>query len=247
MSVTVDWSAFNAAVREHASRETAKFYGLPRPTPRPLPASLPTPPAITPANFDSSGQFLRRALGIALVTLAVGAAVGLASWKAEDRVVTPVGATTSPSVPMAPSSVAAPVLPPNITSPDTTNAKPSGPEVVNYTRFTSRTLDGLRVVTGWDWANSNDVEPQRQFCYVTLPDPTGGAPRRADIAFNGVIIPYDIETMRPLTAEQHERSVEACTWFKLNPADAASPAPALSPDNAKPASAGGSKERRRNT
>lgn len=231
MSATIEWSAFNAAVREHAARETAKFYAVHQPKFGLAPASAPVVPvAAAMIGPDTSRQFLRRAQGIALVVLAVGAAVALAFWGAQyfaprtviEQITIPAPVAAVPPVAASPAPVVTPILPPNVTAP-TTEAKPAGPEVVNYTRFTNRNVDSLQVVTGWDWANSHDTEPARQFCYVSLQDPQGGASRRATIALNGSEIPYDLATMHPLTAEQYASSIGACTWFK--------PAPSSSPDS----------------
>ena len=61
MPANVEWSAFNAAVREHAARETAKFYGLPQPKPELAPAPSSFVPVAALIAQDTSGQFLRRA------------------------------------------------------------------------------------------------------------------------------------------------------------------------------------------
>lgn len=220
MTATVEWSIFNAAVREHAARETAKFYGAPQPKPAPYPASPSSLPAAAEIATDTSRQFLRRAQGIALVALAVGAAVALALWAHEsfaprtviEQITVPAPVAATQPVVALPASAAAPTLPANVTTP-TSEAKPAGPEVVNYTRFTNRNVDGFQVVTGWQWSNSHDTAPVRQFCYVNLPDPHGGAPRSPTIALNEVPVPFDLATMHPLTAEQYASSIRACAWF----------------------------------
>ena len=245
MPANVEWSAFNAAVREHAARETAKFYGLPQPKPELAPAPSSFVPVAALIAQDTSGQFLRRAQGVALVALAVGAAVALVLWAHEsftprtviEQITAPAQVAAVPPVVALPAPVVPLTLPPNVTAP-TTEAKPAGPEVVNYTRFTTRNVDGLEVTTGWKWTNSHDTEPYRQFCYVSLQDPQGGASRMAHIAVNGVEIPYDSATMHPLTAEQYVRGVGACSWFKPAPSSSVDPTLAPKPDAPSPETTG---------
>lgn len=211
MAYTVEWSGFNAAVRARAATETEKF----------LRGHVP-PLSPAPVRPDMSGQFLRRAQGVALVVLALGGAAALVIWAARH---TPVaGFNKAAEVVLAP--VPAPVAsPPWQTNPPVpSSTQPALPEVVNYTRFATRRLGNLVVVTGWKWLSSQSAAPSSQFCYVDLADPAGGARRTPTIAQDGKPISFDAARMFPLTEEQHRLALANCVWFAA-PKQAATPVP----------------------
>lgn len=225
MTYTVEWSGFNAAVKARAAAETEKFRrGLVPPpvTPHPPTPLPPTPLPPAPVRPDTSGQFLRRAQGVALVVLALGGAAGLAIWAARHAPVGGVDKVTEAVVAPVPAPVALPPWQTNPPAPSST--QPALPEVVDYTRFVTRRAGSLAVVTGWKWSSSRSAAPSSQYCYVTLADPAGGASRQQDVARDGKPTSFDAAGMFPLTEEQHRLGLTNCVWFAA-PKQAAPPVP----------------------
>ena len=214
MDYRVDWASYGDAVREHARRETDKFSNLAVSN-----AVHATDNGISQPRLseDPSKYSFRRAQGLALVILAVGVAIALLIW-AIHLVFSNSTANSSSQ-----SSTGHPVFTSrgqNNFFPQPTTPEQKGrtsnktPEVVNFTRFAEHKLGDLLVVSGWRYANSRETRPAKQYCYVDLGDPNGGARRMPTIANDGRPISYDAQTMTPLTRDQYDHALSKCTWYK---------------------------------
>lgn len=215
MDYRVDWASYSDAVREHARRETDKFSNLAAPDAVRAIDNRMSEPGL---SEDASKYFFRRAQGIALVILALGVAIALLIW-ASHRVFANSTANTESF-----GSTGNPVFTSrgqnNFSLQPTTPGKQGRtsnktPEAVNFTRFVERKLDDLLVVSGWIYSNSRERRPAKQYCYVDLNDPNGGARRTQVIANDSRPIPYNAKTMTPLSRDQYKNALPECRWHTL--------------------------------
>jgi hypothetical protein len=167
-------------------RQAAYLVGLPPGPVRPRPS--PAKPV----------DWLRRGLGVGAVIVAGGFATFLVLW-----------------VLRSPLAIAMPRGPVNPPIGPATPSQPSNPIVVNYTLFTKEHVPalGIEVVSGWVYPDSTQQRPSRQFCYIDLPNPTGGAPYSITIATDAIgILPYHPQRMAPLDLARYEAALPKCRW-----------------------------------
>lgn len=184
--VTHNYGPFNAAVSKYIQK-------LEQPDPR-----------------AASEAFREKARGVGYVLAALGVlalltliGVSLVVWQSRE----PTRITEGAGVP--------PKWPTGVAEP----RPPSGPEkvVTNYTLFTTvRVVEGVDIVTGWNFGKSTDDKPEFQYCHLRTPDELGnrliGIAQRSQSGaliwqaspstFNGIAREIDYET-----------ALSKCRWF----------------------------------
>jgi len=187
--VTEDWSFFNEAVQRRAKmafeQKRQPEVPLLKERPRPVP---PTPPP--PETF--SGPPRRPP-------------VEPSGWQ-------PVVAVLA-AIAFIIFLLAALPRNPAPTGSGTTRATGTDRVVTNYTIFHSVDFRHGSVVTGWNFAHSNDPVPKEEYCYFNIPAVIG-ASTRFDIESRplGGRQPYPGSTLLGLSREDWEEAATKCQW-----------------------------------
>jgi hypothetical protein len=84
--------------------------------------------------------------------------------------------------------------------------------VTGYTIFKSVPFGRTRVETGWDFTDSNEARPSRQFCHYYLEPASSGLNTFVTIGINGTMEEVNTQ-QRQLRGVSLEAAFRSCVWF----------------------------------